>query len=56
MSAPDIIRVLIVDDHQVVRLGLRSLLAHTSGFRVVGEAATVAESLAMADRRSPTSS
>ena len=53
MSAPDIIRVLIVDDHQVVRLGLRSLLGHTSGFRVVGEAATVAESLAMAEQAKP---
>lgn len=53
MSAPDIIRVLIVDDHAVVRIGLRSLLAHTSGFRVVGEAGTVAEALAMADQANP---
>ena len=53
MSAPDIIRVLIVDDHQVVRLGLRSLLGHTSGFRVVGEAGTVAEALAMAEQAKP---
>ena len=53
MSAPDIIRVLIVDDHAVVRIGLRSLLSHTSGFRVVGEAGTVAEALAMADQSNP---
>ena len=53
MSAPDIIRVLIVDDHAVVRIGLRSLLSHTSGFRVVGEAGTVAEALAMADQANP---
>lgn len=53
MSAPDIIRVLIVDDHAVVRLGLRSLLAHTNGFRVVGEAGTVAEALTMADQSRP---
>jgi two-component system response regulator DevR len=53
LSAPDIIRVLIVDDHAVVRIGLRSLLSHTSGFRVVGEAGTVAEALAMADQSNP---
>lgn len=53
MSAPDIIRVLIVDDHAVVRIGLRSLLAHTAGFRVVGEAGTVAEAVAMADQANP---
>jgi DNA-binding NarL/FixJ family response regulator len=27
------IRVLIVDDHQVVRLGLRALLERQTGFR-----------------------
>lgn len=53
MSAPETIRVLIVDDHAVVRIGLRSLLAHTAGFRVVGEAGTVAEALAMADQSGP---
>ncbi len=53
MSAPEIIRVLIVDDHEVVRLGLRSLLAHTRGFRVVGEAGTVAEAVAMAEQAKP---
>jgi len=53
LSATDIIRVLIVDDHQVVRLGLRSLLGHTNGFRVVGEAGTVAEALAMAEQAKP---
>lgn len=53
MSAADIIRVLIVDDHQVVRLGLRALLGHTGGFRVVGEAGTVAEALAMAEQAKP---
>lgn len=53
MSATDIIRVLIVDDHAVVRIGLRSLLGHTSGFRVVGEAATVAEAISAADQARP---
>lgn len=53
MSAGDIIRVLIVDDHAVVRIGLRSILAHANGIRVVGEAGTVAESLAMAEQSRP---
>ncbi len=53
MSTTDIIRVLIVDDHAVVRIGLRSLLGHTSGFRVVGEAATVAEAISAADQARP---
>jgi DNA-binding NarL/FixJ family response regulator len=33
------IRILIVDDHAVVRLGLRSFLATEPGFDVVGDAA-----------------
>lgn len=32
------IRVLLVDDHAVVRKGLRALLEHESGVEVVGEA------------------
>jgi two-component system, NarL family, response regulator DevR len=36
----DIIRVFIVDDHEVVRLGLRGLLARYEELEVVGEAAT----------------
>ena len=53
MSVTDVIRVLIVDDHAVVRIGLRSLLAHTSGFRVVGEAGSVAEAVSMSDQARP---
>ncbi len=37
MKAP--IRILIADDHNVVRSGLRMLLDRTEGFIVVGEAA-----------------
>ncbi|MGE5530900.1 MAG: response regulator [Bacteroidota bacterium] len=32
------VRVLIVDDHEVVRKGLRAILSETPGFDVVGEA------------------
>ena len=52
-TAPDPIRVLIVDDHHVVRLGLRSLLSHTGGFRVVGEAGSVNEAVQMAIQLTP---
>lgn len=37
------IRVLLADDHGVVREGIRHLLEEHSGLNVVGEAATVAE-------------
>ncbi|HJF14806.1 MAG TPA: response regulator transcription factor [Enteractinococcus helveticum] len=39
------IRVLLVDDHPVVRSGLRALLEGLDGVRVVGEAADGAEAL-----------
>ncbi|MBK7822582.1 MAG: response regulator transcription factor [Tessaracoccus sp.] len=40
------IRVLLVDDHEVVRQGLRLLLETSDGIEVVGEAADGAEALA----------
>lgn len=39
-------RILLVDDHEVVRLGLRALLERQPGFRVVGEAGTAEEAVA----------
>jgi two-component system response regulator NreC len=41
MAAPDAITIVIADDHQVVRAGLRLLLESESGFRVVAEAGDV---------------
>jgi two-component system response regulator DevR len=38
-------RILVVDDHEVVRLGLRALLEQNPGFDVVAEAATAREAL-----------
>jgi DNA-binding NarL/FixJ family response regulator len=49
----DPIRVLIVDDHAVVRLGLRSLLTHSNGFRVVGEAGSMTDGVALASQTRP---
>ena len=39
------IRVFLLDDHEIVRTGLRSLLESTDDLEVVGEAGTVAEAL-----------
>ncbi len=38
-------RILLVDDHEVVRLGLKALLERHPKFEVVGEAATAREAL-----------
>jgi NarL family two-component system response regulator LiaR len=37
-SAPANVRVLIIDDHAIVRKGIRALLSEAGGFEVVGEA------------------
>jgi two-component system, NarL family, nitrate/nitrite response regulator NarL len=50
---PQSIRVLIVDDHGIVRAGLHMLLESQPGITVVGEAATCAEALALATREQP---
>ncbi|MBE9472361.1 MAG: response regulator transcription factor [Chloroflexi bacterium] len=39
------LRIIIVDDHEVVRLGLRTLLERHPDFTVVGEAATAKEAV-----------
>lgn len=46
-------RILLVDDHEVVRLGLRSLLDHHGQFEVVGEASNAKEALEQVGRLSP---
>ena len=47
------IRLLLVDDHEVVRAGLRALLAGIEGMEIVGEAGTVAEAVSEAVRLAP---
>ena len=47
------LRLLVVDDHEVVREGLVALLSRREEFQVVGEAGTVAESIAAARRFEP---
>jgi len=47
------ITCLIVDDHEVVREGLRLSLSRASHIRVIGEAADGASAVALAERRRP---
>ena len=47
------IRLLIVDDHPVVRDGLRGMLASDPDFDVVGEASDGAEALSLAEQLRP---
>lgn len=46
MTAP--IRVLVADDHMIVRTGIRHVLESEAGFEVVGEAASGSEALSLA--------
>lgn len=50
---PDAIRVVLVDDHAVVREGVRQVLASDPQFRIVGEAGTAAEALQVIERENP---
>ena len=47
------VRIMLVDDHEVVRLGLRTLLERREGFTVVAEAASMAEAVAVANSAQP---
>ena len=46
-------RILLCDDHEVVREGLRGLIARQEGMTVVGEAGTVGEVVEAAARTKP---
>lgn len=47
------IRILIADDHSVVRAGLKALLEHQGHFRVVAEAGTGEEAIHLAKEQRP---
>lgn len=47
------LRLLLVDDHEVVRLGLKALLQRYPQFEVVGEAGTAREAIEQAARIKP---
>ena len=47
------IRVLVADDHMIVRTGIRHVLESEPGFEVVGEAATASETVSLAATLQP---
>src|SRR2546426_7377978 len=47
------IRLLIVDDHKVVRLGLHTLMSRHNGIEVIGEAGTSAAAVEQTSRLKP---
>ena len=53
MTADAAIRVVLADDHPIVREGLRGMLAAEPGIEVVAEAASGAEAVAVAARYRP---
>ena len=53
MTAASAIRVLIVDDHAVVRQGIRGVLEAEPGFAIVAEAAHADDAIALAAAQRP---
>lgn len=53
MPVTNPIRVLIVDDHAIMRAGLRLLIENKPGLKVVGEAGNQVDALALAGREQP---
>jgi len=49
----DLIRVILADDHTVVRAGLRAVLSSAKDIEIIGEAKTGREAVAMAERFKP---
>lgn len=50
---PDLIRVVLVDDHQIVRSGLKAVLSTAKDITVVGEGGTGKDALVLAERLDP---
>jgi len=53
MTDVPVIRVVVVDDHPVVREGLRSFLGSRDGIEVVGEAGDVDDAVTVTEQLSP---
>lgn len=50
---PDLIRVVLVDDHQIVRSGLKAVLSTAKDITVVGEGGSGKDALVLAERLDP---
>ncbi len=46
-------KIMLVDDHEVVRTGIRTILERREGFSIVGEAGSAAEAVAVAHECQP---
>ena len=53
MTSQRLVRVMVVDDHEVVRKGIRSLLGATDDLVVSAEAATMREAIDQVERSEP---
>ncbi|HMA01605.1 MAG TPA: response regulator transcription factor, partial [Gemmatimonadaceae bacterium] len=49
----DITNVLLVDDHAIVRAGLKAVIGVAPDVRVIGEAANGVDAISMAERLKP---
>ena len=49
----DIIRVILADDHAVVRAGVKAVLSAAKDIQVIGEASNGREAIALAERLNP---
>jgi DNA-binding NarL/FixJ family response regulator len=52
-GATGLLRIVLIDDHAIVRQGLRSILERETDLSVVGEATTADEALTVLDRVQP---
>jgi DNA-binding NarL/FixJ family response regulator len=52
-SAPETVRLVIADDHELAREGLRSVLARERGLEVIGEATNGREAVSLCHRLRP---
>src|SRR2546428_13206044 len=47
------LRILVADDHDIIRRGLKALLSSRTGWVVCGEAATGREAITLAEQHKP---
>ena len=50
---PETIKVILADDHSIVRRGVKMLVTNDDSIKVIGEASTAAEALSMIEKESP---
>jgi DNA-binding NarL/FixJ family response regulator len=48
-----VVKVMLVDDHQLIRAGIRALIDEIDGFAVVAETGTAEEALTLIDEHAP---